>query len=663
LSVFTVTPNAAQPASLTLGSFAGGSNNTQHYRGTSLGAAPGNGVANIYLTAAPALVGGGGAAGTTNISIIPTAVGSIASSGSGSTGTDLVTYGATGVRPLSKAAGEYATLAAANPTDNVLVDTTTATSGSKTMNALVLGGATATPLTQTGTDVQTVTSGTVVFAGSAFPQHTFDLNFGAARGLFNVTNNGPTYNGRVSGSGGLLLTGSGITLGGASTFSGPVTVANGGTVTLVGDVLANAPGPLGSSSDPIIIEPGNLGATIGLPNVPAPTITIGRDIIARGNGSGGASISNSVLGNGTVTVNGTITLERQLNVSASPFSANGVMQGTGRLSVGGTTLLNTANTYSGGTILTTGRVYAGNDNAFGTGTIYFSATGTGAGGTGTIGAVGAPRTIANPLVVLGSLSIGNAPLVGTAADITFTGDVNLGGGNSGTTPADGPCILTVPTGITAAFSGPIHDGGISKAGGGKLILRGNNIYTGGTTVSAGTLQVDNTVGSGTGSNFVNVLSGGMLSGTGVIAGPVSVDTSSTLSPGDSPGTLTTGALTLANGTSLLFDLDVAGITGSGINDLDAVNGNLVLDGALTVSAGANFGSGTYPLFTYSGSLTDNTVIVNPLPSGYTGTIDTTTTGVVSLNVVSVPEPATLGLLAVASSLALGRRTRRARRCS
>jgi fibronectin-binding autotransporter adhesin len=155
----------------------------------------------------------------------------------------------------------------------------------------------------------------------------------------------------------------------------------------------------------------------------------------------------------------------------------------------------------------------------------------------------------------------------------------------------------------------------------------------------------------------------MLSGTGVIAGPVSVDTSSTLSPGDSPGTLTTGALTLANGTSLLFDLDVAGITGSGINDLDAVNGNLVLDGALTVSAGANFGSGTYPLFTYSGSLTDNTVIVNPLPSGYTGTIDTTTTGVVSLNVVSVPEPATLGLLAVTSSLALGRRTRRARRCS
>ena len=45
------------------------------FRGTSLGAAPAANVANVLFAAPPTLIGGGGAAGTTNISILPWGIG------------------------------------------------------------------------------------------------------------------------------------------------------------------------------------------------------------------------------------------------------------------------------------------------------------------------------------------------------------------------------------------------------------------------------------------------------------------------------------------------------------------------------------------------------------------------------------------------------------
>ena len=158
----------------------------------------------------------------------------------------------------------------------------------------------------------------------------------------------------------------------------------------------------------------------------------------------------------------------------------------------------------------------------------------------------------------------------------------------------------MPTGITATFSGLIHDGGITKAGVGTLIFSGANTYTGVTTVSAGTLEVINLSGSATGANAVNVSSGATLAGTGTIAGPVTMAGGSILSPGDAPGTLSTGALALANTTSLDFYLDQPGIEGSP-NDLVAVTGNLSLGGDLYVTEGPDFTTGSYPLFTYSGA--------------------------------------------------------------
>src|SRR5205823_4870158 len=104
------------------------------------------------------------------------------------------------------------------------------------------------------------------------------------------------------------------------------------------------------------------------------------------------------------------------------------------------------------------------------------------------------------------------------------------------------------------FSGRIEDGGfnggtggsLTKIGKGKLTLSNANTYTGGTTVTQGTLLVKNTTGSATGIGAVQV-NGGTLQGIGKVDGAVTVGTGvgttsrANLLAGNSatsPGTLT-----------------------------------------------------------------------------------------------------------------------------
>ena len=117
---------------------------------------------------------------------------------------------------------------------------------------------------------------------------------------------------------------------------------------------------------------------------------------------------------------------------------------------------------------------------------------------------------------------------------------------------------------------------VVKTGVGTTTLTGTNTYTGTTTLSQGTLLVN---GSLTGSGTVSVAGLATLGGTGSIAGPVIVN--GILSPGASIESLTTGALTLNNGSTFTYEMDSA--AGSTVAaDFQKVFGDLALNGTVTL---------------------------------------------------------------------------------
>jgi fibronectin-binding autotransporter adhesin len=161
-------------------------------------------------------------------------------------------------------------------------------------------------------------------------------------------------------------------------------------------------------------------------------------------------------------------------------------------------------------------------------------------------------------------------------------------------------------------------------------LDGTNSYTGGTVVSNGTLQVNNTSGSATGANQVFVATGATLSGSGIIGGQTALDDGATLAPGKGVGTLTiSNELDLSDQTVLLFGLGTAG-------DKVVVSGNLTLGGQLNITNTGGLGVGAYTLFTYGGALTMGNLTVASAPPGFVYTVSTNTPGLINL-VVTRPQ--------------------------
>lgn len=260
------------------------------------------------------------------------------------------------------------------------------------------------------------------------------------------------------------------------------------------------------------------------------------------------------------------------------------------------------------------------------------------------------------------ISLKNPAATGTTLTTTLTlagGTLNMNGhaiGASGTNQVPISQVNLPAAGQTATLSSlggtGINGAGLTLSSGGTLNLTGTNTYTGNTAVTSGTLLL---MGSYTGGGTFSVGTGATLGGTGSTTSGVTVASGGTLAPGDALGTLSVGSATIA-GT-----LQIA------LNDASTPNVDELMDsGSLDISdpgSAVNFNVTGTPsqsayIFATYGSLTGTFGTATGVPSGYT--IDYNYQGKNDIALVSssaVPEPASLGLLALGALGMIPRRRR------
>jgi autotransporter-associated beta strand protein len=132
-----------------------------------------------------------------------------------------------------------------------------------------------------------------------------------------------------------------------------------------------------------------------------------------------------------------------------------------------------------------------------------------------------------------------------------------------------------------------NPGGLTKSGTGKLTLTANQTYTGDTLLTSGMLALSGNGGLGGSSNLIIAATGTLdvtartggilpltpgqkLMGRGTVLGALSVNNLATLAPGESVGTLTTGAETWSGGGT--YEWEITHATSPNSSDRVTVNG-------------------------------------------------------------------------------------------
>lgn len=378
----------------------------------------------------------------------------------------------------------------------------------------------------------------------------------------------------------------------------------------------------------------------------------------------------------------------------------------------GTLQLGTGNTYIGKTTITKGVLEVekladtGVASSLGTGdynaaasvidlTVGLGST-AGATVTGTLRYIGATDSVTNRVVNLtnpGPITntasvVGAIENTGTGT-VTFTSAFTAGGASvaqrtlvlGGTNTGDNKIV-----GMGDATATPAAPGvKLEKTGTGTWIMTGASTYSGGTTVTAGTLLVGNSsmAGSATGTGAVSVAAGATLGGNGRIApaadqsitvagGTLSIGIPSSGSAGVLQlATSGAGTLSLDQNATVMLDLfhgvGMDNTLDAGAADMLAVTGTLSLGtgAVLKVSNPNNLtgftGNEQWKLFDWSGLAapvtgTFATVDLPALDSGFAWDLSQLyTTGI--LFTIAVPEPSRGLLLLLTLGIMAGTRRR------
>ncbi len=283
---------------------------------------------------------------------------------------------------------------------------------------------------------------------------------------------------------------------------------------------------------------------------------------------------------GSITVNAGAKDSVTLGGTGS-ITGNTSLKMTGR----GKLIINNANSYEGGTIISAGSVTLGDADALGVGGIELKGGALDLGG----------EAVANDITVSR-----NATLEGAES---FAGALILSGG----TLKGGDVNLAQDATVMAGsiMNNLVGDGGLIKTGKGTATLAGNNTYTGLTDVQAGTLTLKGSLAGSirladkTKLNLTNSSkslslgsSQSLTLGSGAkVTGSVSMSSGSYLYAGSKSSI--SGTLTLGGGTFVFEQMGVS------VGKLDSTSLTTLDISSLTID-----GTGTYQLLTYRSQTVD-----------------------------------------------------------
>ena len=436
----------------------------------------------------------------------------------------------------------------------------------------------------------------------------------------------------------------------ANSFSGGVNV-NTGTLTLGGNqnTLGTGAVTIGATGNNANLYTSGSGTFNN-------TITLGKS-----SGSGTVQIGASA---GNSTFSGAVGL----NSAATILANGGNVTFSNTISSNGNTL--TVSTVTANTITLSGALSNGTGssttiNSSGLGTLILANDNSAL--TGTVNITSGNLTVKHTNALRNSTLV--TPTGGTSwlvfdksvnpHSFTFgglSGSGNIALKDNNATP--NAVALTVGNNnADTTYSGVLSDiGSLTKVGTGTLTMSGANTYTGTTAVTVGKLLVNGSLAAGSAVSVSNANT--TIGGSGTIGGSLALSSGTILAPGDGVGVLTAGSTGLANNAILNYDL---GSIGS--SDRLQVNTALPIGPGITLNVNevAGFGAGTYHLINYT-TLTDNSSgftgwSVSGLSAGQNANF-ALGSGSVDL-VVTVPEPASLSL--IAGTLAIGLLSRRRQR--
>lgn len=371
-------------------------------------------------------VGGGGAAGSPTIGILPFATGSNLPGGAP---TDFVTYEANGVRVLGSSEYTNGITSGSASLVNVAVSSTQNINANTTVNAIKFAGPAAEIVITPGA-VLTVNSGAVLsVAGvpTSIAGAGGAIDFGNAEGVITtVKGSDLTIAGEIRGNNGVTKSGGGsLTLSVDDKFTGGLTV-DGGKVIYSDDFQF---GPVVSG---IVLNGGFISPSVTLVMSPGRKITVS-------------------------------SLYTGIDVpSGRTLGYSGVIDGTGALTKngGGTLRLGNNNTYTGGTIINDGVISADSEGALGApgpiklndGTLQFTQSEV----------LNSFRSI--------NLTGNKGGTIDVAAGKTLTAPVYIYGPGSLTKTGQGTLVLsgigTAPSGVRSNYIGTtlINEGTLSYGG-------------------------------------------------------------------------------------------------------------------------------------------------------------------------------------------------------